>query len=684
VYTDFVRRHFVPLFFVFLSAIIVDQLNAQNIRMTSVAAAQDFRSGVEAFNNGLFNKAVLYLEKSLSEEPGNAQVSDWLARTYYRSGFDSNALSIWDNLIATGRASALIQNQVATIRARRGLGKELAGQTRYVMAHTIRGKHEKYDVFFRPTSITPEPDGNFYVASFASSEVVVLDANGGIVRKVRPGFEGFDQPFDVLDPGNGYIYVSNYGTDQIIRCTPEGGSVKKFGGTGVGAGQLLGPEYLASDGKGYIYVTDAGNARVTKYDYDGNYVLSFGERAGSFGGLSAPSGIVVYDNKVFVADHDNKDIVVFDLNGNYLTTLGQGALNGPEGLAIYDDKGDLLVTDSNRVLLYNVDSDAATVLADLSGTARHLIKTVRDSNGDLLSADFNSSDVFVLTQYGSMYAGLAVRIERVYADKFPQVQLEVNVQTRLGDPFTGLDASNFVVTEHGNPVASPQIVFTGMSANANISILVDRSAAMANHRSDIRSGVSSILNALKGHGKARIVTAEATPVVESGPNAPESEAVQAAASNGSYGESWRFDLGLRLAASELIPKEGKSAIIFLTRGNLGNSAFKQYSPSQLLQYLKVNGIRLYTIYVDQSANISKELEYLTTASGGQSYYLYRPSGIGGVVGDILSARDGTYLLQYTSETPGNFGQSFIPVEAEVHLFSRSGRDESGYFAPLQY
>lgn len=652
--------------------------------MTSVSAAQDFRSGVEAYNNGLFNKAVLYLEKSLSEEPGNTQVREWLAKSYYRSGFDENALSIWKNLIATNKASALLQSQVATIEARRGLGNELSGQTRFVLAHTIQGSFEKYNVFFRPTSITPEPNGDFYVASFASSEVMLLDANGGVVRKIRPGFEGFNQPFDVLAPGNGYIYVSNYGSDQIIRCTPTGGDVKRFGGTGVGNGQLLGPQYLASDGKGYIYVTDVGNHRVTKYDYNGNYILSFGQKTGSFPGLSAPTGIVVYDNKVFVADHDNKDIAVFDLSGNYLTTIAKGALNGPEGLSLYDQQGDLLVTDSNRVVLYNVNTDTATVLADLSGTASNLMKTVRDANGDLLAADFNSSDVYVLTQYGSMYSGLAVRIERVYAKNFPQVQVEVNVQSRLGAPFTGLDASNFVVTENGNPVQNAHIVLRGMSANADVSILVDRSLAMKSHEKDITQGVTSILDALKGHGSARVITSEATPVVETGPGASEAAAVQAAASNGTYADSWRFDLGLRLAASELIPKQGKSAVIFITQGSLGSSPFKQYSPSQLLQYLKANGIRLYTVNVDQGKPISKELEYLTTASGGRSYYLYRPAGIGSIVHDILAARDGTYMLEYTSGMPSNFGRNFIPVEAEVHLFSRSGRDESGYFAPLQF
>lgn len=652
--------------------------------MTSVAAANDFRSGVEAFNNGLFNKAVLYFEKSLSEEPGNTEVREWLARSYFRSGFDENALGIWKNLMDTGKASALLQSQVATIEARRGLGRELSSESKYVLAHSIKGIAAKYTLFSRPTSITPLSNGDFYVASFASSEVVELNANGKLVRKIRPGFQGFDHPFDVLAPGNGFLYVSDYGSDRITRCRPDGSGAKSFGGTGVGNGQLLGPEYLAADGKGYIYVTDAGNRRVTKYDYNGNYVLSFGQKTSNFPGLGAPSGIVVYDDKVFVADSANNDIVVFDLSGNYLETLAQGVVNGPEGLALYDDKGDLIVTDPHRVLLFNVSTGATAVLADLSGSAQHLLKTVRDPNGDLLASDFGASNILVLAQYGNMYSGLAVRIERVYSAQFPQVQVEVNVSTRLGDPFTGLDVSNFTVSENNYPVGSPQLVFTGMSAGADVSILVDRSSAMANNKKDITQGVTDILRALGGHGKARVIVAGATPAVETGPNAPESAAISAAANAGNYSKDWRFDLGLRLAASELIPKQGKSAVIFITEGHLGQSAFSQYSPSQLLQYLTANGIRLYTVYVRQPTDVSKELAYLTNASGGKSYYLYRPQGIAGIVSDILASRDGTYLLKYTSFSASNFGRNYIPVEVEVHYFSRSGRDVSGYFAPLQF
>ena len=547
-----------------------------------------------------------------------------------------------------------------------------------------RGFYPTYNVFLRPSAVTSRPDGGFYVASFASNDVLLLDANGRVLRKIRAGFSGFDHPFDVLAPGNGLLYVSEYGSDHIVRCTPTGGQVVRFGRKGLGDGQLLGPQYLASDGKGYIYVTDTGNARVSKYDYDGKFVLSFGQKSDLFPGLANPSGIAIYNDDVYVADATLKSIAVFDLSGNYVSTIAAGSLNGPEGLSLFDDSGDLLIADTTRVVLYNVDNAVTTVLADLTGTAQNIVKVVPDSNGDLLAADFDSSTVFVLSQYSAMYAGLSVQIDRVYSDKFPSVTADVSVKTRLGAPFTGLDAPNFVLTEGGVPVGNPKLVFKGMDGDAQIVILIDRSNAMLAHKQDIVNSVLDIVTAVQGKGSFKIVTAGENPVVEVGPNTERNTAAKEAAENGTYSDAWRFDLGLRMATSELIPKQGKSAVVFITQGDLGANPFQQYAMNDLLQFMENNGVRLYTVFVDQRARVSEPLRFMTRESGGKSYYLYQPEGIGGIVNDLREARDATYVFTYTSPSQANFGNSFIPLEVETHLFARSGRDEAGYYAPLQF
>jgi hypothetical protein len=63
--------------------------------------------------------------------------------------------------------------------------------------------------------------------------------------------------------------------------------------------------------------------------------------------------------------------------------------------------------------------------------------------------------------------------------------------------------------------------------------------------------------------------------------------------------------------------------------------------------------------------------------------LYRPLGVGPAIRSIVEKGSGSYALRYRSSLPTNFGNDYLPVEAEVYLLERSGRDRTGYFAPLE-
>ena len=80
---------------------------------------------------------------------------------------------------------------------------------------------------------------------------------------------------------------------------------------------------------------------------------------------------------------------------------------------------------------------------------------------------------------------------------------------------------------------------------------------------------------------------------------------------------------------------------------------------------------------------SSEIDYICKNTEGGEYYVYREKGLAQVVDDIINIPSGIYVLSYTSSLQTDFGQRYLPVEVETYLMNRSGRDESGYFAPLQ-
>ena len=95
-----------------------------------------------------------------------------------------------------------------------------------------------------------------------------------------------------------------------------------------------------------------------------------------------------------------------------------------------------------------------------------------------------------------------------------------------------------------------------------------------------------------------------------------------------------------------------------------------------------NGISFALVSTAQQA-AGTEFAFITENTSGDSYYLYRSEGISSIVSDLVAIPSGIYTLSYTSGMATDFGRSYLPVELEVYLLNRSGRAETGYFAPLE-
>ncbi|MEW5816107.1 MAG: hypothetical protein AB1798_12025, partial [Spirochaetota bacterium] len=578
----------IHIFLLFLAR--VPPLNPQEIDMEAVYSKEEFHWGVQSFHYGLFNKAILSFEKALSYKPQDVQTLEWLGRAYYRSGFDETALGTWNNIIRSGKATALLKNRVEILNERRGLGRELGETEKYVIAGEIRGKEQKLTLFQRPSSVLPQKDGSFYLVSFGSNEILLFETNGTLKQRLRGGFQGFDHPFDILDSGKGFLFVSEFEGNRITKCSYDGFIQKSFGGKGREDGKLLGPQFLASDGSEYLYVTDYGNRRVCKFDYDGNFILSFGGKTASFPGFVAPAGILVYQDKVYVSDVVRKNIAIFDQSGNYIATIGEGKFDAPEGLSLWEE-GVLLVADTDKIITYNLETEVATTLSELEGGGGKVVKAEKDANGNLLTVDFDLNKLFVLSALSSMYSGLDVQIDSVFSDEFPNITLFVTVRSRLGNPITGLNGINFIVTEGRQPVGELNFLSAiDNSTASDIVILVDKSPEMQNYRDALSLFASSVTTAFMGKGNMRIVSAGKNPAIEVKTGKNRGTYIEAIINGGEYSNAWEFDSALRLAVNELIPVKNKRAVIFITQGQLGEKAFNRYSLNESVQYLKNNEI----------------------------------------------------------------------------------------------
>jgi hypothetical protein len=289
--------------------------------------------------------------------------------------------------------------------------------------------------------------------------------------------------------------------------------------------------------------------------------------------------------------------------------------------------------------------------------------------------------VAVLSRFDDLASGLFVQIERVYADQFPRVTAEIRVEDRLRRPIVGLEARNFLLSEGGRTVSEQTFLQPAYRVNrADISILAERSPQTVGLRDDFAAAARDIGGALGVSGKiVSFISAGEQPIRERHENAMETVA---RGRQQDYSPRWRFDLGLRLAATDLLSAEKKRSVIYVGSGTPGALAFEQYSLSEMAAYLANNAITFNAVIIG-SAPPSEEIRYLCRETGGRVLALYRPQGIREIIENLSFTPSGLYSISYRSTLPTDFGRAWLPIEAEVYLMERSGRDTSGYFPPLE-
>ena len=645
-------------------------------------AAEEFRRGVQAFYKGSFNDAIVQFEKALSYMPNDNLILEWLGKAYYQAGMEGTALSYWQTASDNGYGGLLLNNKIEVVKERRITGDSEDKLMRLSESGSFEGTVNGTMVFSGPVSVLPDYDGGFWVTCYNSNELLKITLNGKIVDRITGPLVGFDRPLDIIRLSDGNMLISESAGDRLALLNENGKFIKYIGSKGRGVGNLVGPQFLAVDSMGRIYVTDYGNRHVDVFDSEGNGLYYFGLKSGDFAGLKCPTGIAVVDDSVFVADEDTGCIYEFDRSGNFIRDLVEkDTFVKPEALKFWN--GSLIITDQNRIVSVDISTGSIFEYAKTGNAPSRVTAAVPDVNNNVIVTDITANEIYVMSKMQELVGGLFVQIEQIDASRFPEVTVEVKVENRHRQPVVGLELENFYFTENKRTVSNLQ--FIGSAANnsyADITIIIDRFSSMKNYSDEIETAVKEIAASMNGRGTLRVISAGAIPVIEYTGSPDGVSDFTIGALKTPVSNSVPADLAIRLAANDLINAAKKRAIIMISDGTVTESTFAKYTLTELSAYLSNNAIDFSFIQVSQAA-VSREYDYLLNNTAGDEYYVFRPEGLSSIVRDIINIPQGTYQLKYVSALQKNFGQSYLPVEAEVYLMNRSGRDESGYFAPLE-
>ena len=175
------------------------------------------------------------------------------------------------------------------------------------------------------------------VSEWVAHRLSILDTRG---QKIRTFGSYGDSPHQMKYPAgiatddSANIYVSS--EHKLQKFTSTGELIKFVDRKGGKEGEFDDPRGLTLRDS-LVYVCDCDNYRIQVFDLDLNFVRSIGSRGSGRGEFKLPFD-VKFDTagNMYVADWANGRVQVMDSSGRFIREFGQGKLSRPSGLLISD------------------------------------------------------------------------------------------------------------------------------------------------------------------------------------------------------------------------------------------------------------------------------------------------------------------------------------------------------------
>ena len=238
-------------------------------------------------------------------------------------------------------------NQQATpTRESRNLVVTVATPSRYEVTYTpvSRGRH-KLHVQVNDKEINGSP---FTVTVYPDPKQL-----GHPVRTVT----GLVAPYGIAFNNREEMIVSECRGHRVSILYTRGQKIRTFGSLGDSPHQMNGPAGVATDDSGNIYVSSLH--KLQKFTSTGELIKCVGRRGGKEGEF-VPRGLTLRDNLVYVCDRNNNRIQVFDLDLNFVRSIGshgsgRGEFDRPFDVK-FDTAGNMYVADRSNGRVQVMDS----------------------------------------------------------------------------------------------------------------------------------------------------------------------------------------------------------------------------------------------------------------------------------------------------------------------------------------
>ena len=156
-------------------------------------------------------------------------------------------------------------------------------------------------------------------------------------RPVRT-MTGLNKPYGIAFNSRGEMVVAEGGSHHVSVFNNSGQRIWSFGLVGSGPENMIRSAGIAIDDKDNVYVSS--EHRLQKFTSSGELIKRIGQKGKKEGKFNDPRGVTLYNNQVYVCDCYNHRIQVFDLDLNFVRSIGSHGTGSGEFDSIDDVKFD--------------------------------------------------------------------------------------------------------------------------------------------------------------------------------------------------------------------------------------------------------------------------------------------------------------------------------------------------------
>ena len=166
------------------------------------------------------------------------------------------------------------------------------------------------------------------------------------------------------------------------------------------------PWGIAVDQNGLIFVADHGNSQVHVFDMQKKYIRSFGHQGSGNGQLFSPTGIAVdHDNRLYIVSYNNNRIEVVESDGTFVRQIGVGQLLQPHGVTVLNKHVFVADYGHHRILVFTLDGQLIRTIGSYGSGPGQFIRPsavtfAPDEDEDMYVLDSGNSRIQVFNANG--------------------------------------------------------------------------------------------------------------------------------------------------------------------------------------------------------------------------------------------------------------------------------------------